>query len=598
MIEAVAISVASILLGALVGSVSRSESSWLGPLRTFAIAAVAAAVIVQLLPESVAEIGGGALLLFVGALLLPGLLAPLARRLRPSAEVSTHQVGAELGFYGFLLHQLAEGLALGTVVGEGHEHAPLVLAVSAHTLPLTAVFVVEALAHGGRRTAMRRVVSIVLATVVGFALAGVAHDRLHLELHPWLAAAIAGLLVHVIFHHDHQRRGGRTAWVGALDVLGAGIGVGLPLLAAARGDDHGGGEVRARLVDALGPLVLELAPVLLVALVLAAVVQAWGPGRSFGLARGGTTLSSALRGLAAGASRSPSAHALLDAAETQRRQGAAPAWMIAFLVGTPALGLEALVLSGHLLGWTFALVRLLAAIALALLAAVLVAGAMRTPTTEGTTSDGEPSGSMPSRVLVAFDDRLQWIAPWTMVGLLAAAFVDVVLDPGALRPLADAGLDVLLVALVALPTYVCPAAAVPLFAVLVVEGLSSGGALVGLLLGPAVHLAALAVLRRGYGSRVAGLGLLATLGLGVGLGLLADAAGVRAHVPAELGRAHGPGVLAEGAVVLLGLALLVQLWRHGARPWLRVLEGTPAPGHHAHGHGHGHGHGHEHGHHH
>ncbi|MEM9463306.1 MAG: hypothetical protein AAGF11_54695, partial [Myxococcota bacterium] len=184
--EALAITVGSILLGAVMGGVGHRKGSWLGPLRTFAVAAVGTAVVVQLLPEAVAEIGGGALIVFAAALALPGLVAPLARRLRPSLELSTHRVGAELGFYGFVAHQLAEGLALGTYAGhvhDGHSHGSLVVAVAAHTLPLTALFIAEARAHGGRASAVRRMTAVVVATVVGFALADVVQQRLHMELH-------------------------------------------------------------------------------------------------------------------------------------------------------------------------------------------------------------------------------------------------------------------------------------------------------------------------------------------------------------------------------------------------------------------------------
>ena len=57
-IEAIAITVGSVLAGAMLGGLSRREGSWLGPLRTFAVAAVGTAVVVQLLPDAVAEIGG------------------------------------------------------------------------------------------------------------------------------------------------------------------------------------------------------------------------------------------------------------------------------------------------------------------------------------------------------------------------------------------------------------------------------------------------------------------------------------------------------------------------------------------------------------
>lgn len=600
MTEAIAITVASIVLGAVLGGLGRRGGSWQGPLRTFAVAAVGTAVVVQLLPESVAEIGGGALVVFVVALAVPGLVAPLVRSFRPSSTISSHHVGTELGFYGFVAHQLVEGLALGTVAGYGqehggHTHQSLVIAVAAHTLPLTALFVAEARAHYGRASALRRATAVVVATVVGFALADVVQERLHADLHTWLGAGIAGLLVHVIFHHDHGPRHRRRPWVGSLDVLGATVGAALPLLAVAQGGDHGE-VVRSVVGEAFFGLLFETAPLLMLGLLLGALVQLVGarmPSR--GIA-GNDRWGGALRGIAIGAQRPLWAGRVLPTAESLRERGAGPALVMGFLVAAPALGLETLTLSAGLLGWPFAVLRLIAAVALALVVAVafarLVDAAPRSDPNPGEElwPGAGADGRIAARVYGHFDELVLHIVPWTFVGLLAAAFVQAVLRGGSLTWSTESGVDVLVVVAVALPAYVCAASAMPLAAVLVLEGVSPGAVMGGLLLGPATNLATIGVLRRSYGTRVVLLGVAVTLVVALAMAYAADLAGVPARIPARLGQGDGHPLLGVGAAVLLGVVLLAQLWRWGLRPWLEVLERSRS-----HGHGHDHGHEHDHG---
>ncbi|MEX1363822.1 MAG: permease, partial [Nannocystaceae bacterium] len=607
MIEAIAITVGSVLLGALLGGLSRRGSSWHGPLRTFAVAAVGTAVVVQLLPESVAEIGGSALLVFVAALAAPGLIAPLVKRLRPSIEISSHRVGTELGFYGFVAHQLAEGLALGTMAGHehghvGHTHQSLMIALAAHTLPLTALFVAEARAHKGRASALRRTVAVAVATILGFALADVVQHQLHTSVHTWLGAGIAGFVVNVDFHHDHDRPRNRGRWTGPLDVLGAAVGAALPLLAAAGGGDHGE-AVRSEVGEAFLELLIETAPMLLLGLALGAVLQLVGsriPSRYYS---SGGRWNQALRGVVVGAPLPLCACGVLPIAESLRKRGAGPALVMAFLIATPELGPETLTLTVRFLGWPFAVLRLVAAVALALVVAVVFARLVdRVPRPASEPEPGETllsgaaaHGRTVSRAYGYFDELVLHTAPWTFVGLLAAAFVQAVLGEDSLAGLADTGLDVLVVAAVAMPSYVCAASATPLAAVLVLKGVSPGAVLVGLLLGPATNLATIGVLRRGYGSRAVLLGVGVTLVVSIAMAYAVNVVGVPVQVPAQLDQEHGHGIVSVGAAVVLGVVLVAQLWRWGLRPWLEILEGSHDHDH-DHGHGHGHGHGHDHDH--
>ncbi|MBL4684945.1 MAG: hypothetical protein JKY37_10175, partial [Nannocystaceae bacterium] len=127
--------------------------------------------------------------------------------------------------------------------------------------------------------------------------------------------------------------------------------------------------------------------------------------------------------------------------------------------------------------------------------------------------------------------------------------------------------------------------ATPLAAVALLKGVSPGAVLIGLLLGPAMNLGTIEVLRRAYKPRAVAAAVLAIVAAAFAVGFAANAVALPVTVPAELfGVTSGRwlGVLAASA---LGLALVSQVWRWGLRPWLEILD----PGH-KHGHDHDHDH--------
>lgn len=619
MIVPLVVTLASVAGGAALAAITSRDNVALGALRTFAVAAVVGVVLVQILPEAVETLGASALVAFAAALVLPGLVRKILMRLRRDVAVET--LGADLGYLGFLLHQLAEGVAIGTLTGASHadhEHGDLVLGMAAHTVPLTAVFVAAWLASRGRGSALRRTGGLLLASAVGFALAGSVQGGDLAQIQPWLGAFVAGFLCHVLLHVEPPR-GSRSALPGALDVLGATAGVLLPVLTVGHSHAaaHGGELVRTRVGDALLGLLLETGPMLLVGLVLGALLQVVGarmPRRDF---PGGGPSRQALAGIAIGAPLPLCACGVLPIAESMRRRGVGPAMVMAFLVAIPQLGPETLALTAWFLGGPFAMVRLVAALLVAYVAGLAFArwARLRSRTAPAPVHDvladagesiirGRPSRTPPvwRKIFDDFDELLLHIAPWTFVGLVTAAYVEAAIPAGSLAWLAESGADVLVIGLVAVPTYVCAASATPLAAVLLMKGISPGAVLAGLLLGPATNIATIGALRRGYGRRAIALGVVTVMVSAFAIGWLVNVVGITTPTPLGLGGTHGPAAWA--AVAVLGIALLAQLWRCGLRPWFVVLDmGGHAhehgPGHdHAHhpGHHHDHDHGHDHGH--
>src|SRR5690606_18496796 len=83
----------------------------------------------------------------------------------------------------------------------------------------------------------------------------------------------------------------------------------------------------------------------------------------------------------------------------------------------------------------------------------------------------------------------------------AAAFLQALLPAESLASERGTLVQLLVVSLVAIPSYICAPSATPLAAVLIAKGLSPGVVLVALLLGPVTNVVTLFFLRRGYGLR-------------------------------------------------------------------------------------------------
>ncbi len=592
----------SIALGGGLGLVTNRHGAWITAMRTFSTAAVLSVALAQLLPDAASNLGLWALGVFAAALALPGVVTGLHERVRArmrtvdrSAEQWTaKRVGHRLGLAGLTVHQLVEGLALGTL--GTHGATELSMAVGAHTVPLVAVFAAGTFAARGRRAALLEVGALLAATVVGFALAGTLNGAFLSALEPWLLASVAGFFCHVVFHHQQDAWQSRRL-TGALDVAMVVAGAWVVIAAADIGEHAPAAVIRAAVGDAFVVLLQETAPMLLLGLGIAATLQLVGE-RSLPrwTATGGAWRQAAM-GLAMGAPLPLCACGVLPVAESLRRKGAGPAFVLAFLVATPELGAETVVLTVRFMGWPFALVRLFAVVLLAMLAAVLFARTVASrdvPMPVPEESVAPVHGAIASRWLHAFDELLLHIAPWALVGLLAAAYLQALLPQDGLAALAGSGLDLLVVAAVALPSYVCPASATPLAAVLLAKGMSPGAALLGLLIGPATNVATIGLLHRGYGRAATATATLAMLVLSLGVALVVNVVGVPLSLQAE-GGAHNDSIFAGVSVGLLALGLVVQLWRYGVKPWLAVLDPR---GHAQHVHAHGHAHHHTHGHHH
>ncbi len=569
----------------------------------FVLTSVAGIVLADVLPHALDEAG-----MWAVPLVLLGLIGPgLAERGLHRAAEQVHALALFLGMAGLVLHATLDGVAL----SGGDARPQLATAVLLHRLPegLTIWWLL-------RPTYGRVVAGIALALVAAATILGMwagpttVPDGMALGL---IESLVAGSLLHVVMHRPHPlvhvaggQRGRFASGVGGL--------LGLGVVAALLGHDPHGAEAAAGFAH----FFLESAPALLLAYLAAGLVQAMLPAASTAWMQRGGSFSQALRGVLFGLPLPICSCGVVPVYRSLVMQGVPAAAALAFLVATPELGLDAILLSWPLLGWHMAIARVVAAALVALGVGWLV-GRNLPSVADAHGHHGLPQKNVQNfaarlrqGLALGFGEIVDHTAPWLLLGLAIAALAEPSLKAGLFAHLPP-GWDVPLFALLGMPLYVCASGATPLVAVLIAHGVSPGAGLALLLTGPATNVSTFGVLARLHGTSAA-------VRFGVVMAVLAVAAGYGCNlvlgdyrVPLGDGAEHGAlHALQVAAAWMLTVIFAASVLRQGARGFSsQVLEFSdrdkPAAddghGHahehkHAHDHAHGHANKHSHAHHH
>jgi uncharacterized membrane protein YraQ (UPF0718 family) len=537
------------------------------------------------------------------ALAVGYLLPTAAERVFHVGVRQTHAAVLLLALLGVALHALLDGAALAQ-----QQHAPggmLGAGVVLHQLPvsLTAWWLLRARA---------RVVSwgvlglMALATVAGYAAEPAVAALVPGDVGVWLEALVGGSLLHVIVHpahdhhdahapeeghshdhaHDHAHDAGaappawRVAGVamrpdGVGGVLGALLVLLLHLLQREPVSPLG---VSATFLS----LALDSAPALLLAFVAAGVAYAFIPAAGLSWLRRGGALRQAGAGMLLGLPLPVCSCGVVPLYQGLVKQGVPTAAAVAFLVATPELGIDAVLLSLPLLGAGFTLVRVGAAVVVAVVVALLLARRFGASAPRRVLPQAPAAAPAVSRWRLAVQtgagEVVDHTAPWILVGLAVAALLAPLLDGSWITRLPPV-VDVLVFAALGVPLYICASASTPLVAVLVAAGVSPGAGLALLITGPATNVATFGVLARMHGRPFATAFAVAMTACSVVLGVLVNRLLPTLAFPA-VGAAdperHGPW--AWGALVLVALLVLGSVARRGPRAFVGELRLTPHHG--------------------
>ena len=576
---------------ALYGMADRARAS-LAALDGFVMVAVAGLALVHIIPHAVVTAGAGALAVALAGFIGPGLVE---HRLERAAR-QTHTAALALALSGLTVHEFFDGVGLARAFYDPSTGISiLAVAVVLHRLPIaiTVWWLLRPLR--GPRLAWAVLAALGAATVLGYASVDLVAGLVDTRWLGLLEALIAGSLLHVVVHRpsplsapDQGRRERLSAGIGALFGLAA---------VAALGSEHHiplHGHESIGFGDIFIALVMESAPWLLLAFALAGAAQVVLPRASRSWLRSGSSTTEAMRGIAYGLRLPICACRVIPVYQALVVQSVPAAAALAFLVATPALGIDSILISLPLLGGELTAVRGVAAALIALLIGAVLGRVVqrrwpgKSPD-ESTIIERQPA-RLADRVRAGlrfgFGDVVDHTAPWIVFGIAVASLAEPALHDTWLAAL-PWGIDVLLFALLGMPFYVCASGATPLAAVLIHKGVSPGAALAFLLVGPVTNGTTFGVLSRLHSPRMALAfgGMLA--GLTVGLGLL-----VNGFMP----RSGGIALYAEAsadasalqilALIAFTAVIALSVLRQGPRGFVaQILNPYGDDRHDGHGHG-------------
>lgn len=294
-----------------------------------------------------------------------------------------------------------------------------------------------------------------------------------------------------------------------------------------------------KLVSELLSIALTAAPWLLLGLVIAGLIKAWMPEYLLQRWMGGRGLGSITRAAVIGMPLPLCSCGAIPTALALHRGGAGRGPTTSFLISTPGVGVDSVLLTSVLLGPVMALARVLGALVTAIVTGVLV-GFTKSPVVAPVAASGccaskrcgeshahseaPVGGWQRSRagLRYAFSDLLDDISAWMFAGLLLAGVLVTFVPPQTLVGFSGGLVALLLMAVIGIPLYICATAATPVAAGLLLAGISPGMALVFLLAGPITSLATLAILRRELGNQALAVYVGSVLLLTVLIGWLFD----------------------------------------------------------------------------
>ena len=529
--------------------------------------AIPGLVFLAFVPAAVAEREWGILVALLGGFLIPVLAERTSRR----ATRPTHRLALLAGLSGFAIHAALDGAALATLPSGTPPSFPL--AVVLHRLPVGVAIWWLVAREIDRRAGVAALAALVLATVGGYvfggAVAGMVSDSGALILYQ---AAVGGSLVHVVVHQhgaatspkDRRREG----W-------GAVLALALLLAVFVFGADTGAGGP-AGFLSRLYVITAESAPALLLAYVCAGLLSAFLPQRSVRWMEKGGGISQSVRGMAIGLPFPICSCGVVPLYRSLIQRGAPPAAAMAFLVATPELGLDAVLLSIPLLGPQVTVLRLVTAALVAMLVGWWVGGRLKKAerAEEWIGSPGE-TPSVGQRLAGALrtgtGDVVDHTAPWIVLGLGVAALVTPFLESGWLGSLPPVA-DVFLFALLGFPTYVCAASATPLVAAFLATGLSPGAGIAFLITGPATNISTLGLVSSLHGRRAAIAFAVVMVTLAVTAGVAINTAFGALPVPSLATLTEElPSLLQQVSLLLLAGLFLRSVVRRGPRAFAGEL---------------------------
>lgn len=331
-------------------------------------------------------------------------------------------------------------------------------------------------------------------------------------------------------------------------------------------------------------VLLEMSPYLLLGFLAAGVMAALLPRGFIERHLGGGGFWPVLKAAALGVPLPLCSCSVLPVTASLRKGGASRGATLSFLISTPQTGVDNIAVTLGMLGWVFAVFRVVLALVSGMAAGCAVAiGDRHAPAAVAAAATPAPPAGLVRRIRYAAHYGLielpRDVAKPMLAGLGIAALISALVPPEFFARLLPPGVgQVAVMMLAGIPIFVCATASVPIAAALIRTGVSPGAALAFLVTGAATNPATIALVYRMLGKRVAAIYLLTvaatTLGGGLVLDQLLRTAGGGAYEQAE----WMPPWLQIASAALLAAMMGWALWGRRLRPGPCCGAGGPSCG--------------------
>mgnify|MGYP001206964793 CR=1 FL=1 len=570
-IHVLILSLLMLAVGPLMHQMARNIGRMLEVLDGFVFVSIGGMVLLHIVPETYGMSGWLAILALMFGLLGPGFVE---HRLHDFAKPA-HTVALLLALVGISLHAFTDGLALGQIheTGKDLDVHLLPMAVVLHRLPVGLMVWFLLRPVYGLNVAWSTLFIIGISTILGFTLGEASIGGLPSESRGIFQALVAGTLLHVVIHRPYPvARNETREKVQPLDAgVGAVLGILFLYITLA---DHIPSKV-AECMDVFVRLAWESAPALLIAYIAAGMLYSFFPQTSLKWLSRGHNFSQAVRGMAFGLPMPVCSCGVVPIYRSLVAKGVPASAALSFMIATPELSVDAVLITLPLLGGHFTIIRVSCAIILALGIGWAIGRFTSSNTMLEKIDDPEgDKGNIINRlrngIRIGLGDVVDDTAPWILLGLSAAALIKPifsVLEYGEVNAL----MEVAIFALFGIPTYVCASGATPLAAVLVFNGVSPGAALAFLLTGPATNLTTFAMLSGLHSRRIAASVAVGVTISAVGLGCLVNILFPNIDVPELHLHEHVNWFGANGVCLLIVLLVFLgSLLRLGPRKFIEV----------------------------
>ncbi|MBN2008262.1 permease [candidate division KSB1 bacterium] len=257
---------------------------------------------------------------------------------------------------------------------------------------------------------------------------------------------------------------------------------------------------------------------------------------------------------------------VIPVATSLQRSGASKGSIVSFLISTPQIGADSYMITYSLIGWVFAVFRIIAAAVTSFFAGIFV-NIITGPNTEidanaSSNSINRDTWKDRAKSIVNYVEfeLLGPIANTLILGIVIAGIISAVIPDSFFETyLGNPFLSMLLMMVVGIPLYVCATASTPIAASLLMKGISPGAALVFLLTGPATNAVTIATVAKIVGKKAAAV-YLATIAAGsLALGFVLNMVALNFGIDKIVHHHHKqllPGwVQLAGAIVLLNMII-------------------------------------------